>query len=239
MSRPEGGSHISEDSAESEAGRSKRRIVLLCIVAVVVIAAGATSAWAVSSHNSQVQAQASASASESSRKASEKAQASQKAKTQASDSALKVNPASPTSSAQPSDPSSAGQTDPGAPQPDPGAPQPDPAGNCAAYQGTYVNAQGGKASLAVNCSIEADSFGSHIQSVQTGGPGASGQVAGALELIMEPHNGNAVAYTLFPQGVGAGYPGEDTSHNRLINHSGGPISVMSYQDFMNAVYILQ
>lgn len=145
------------------------------------------------------------------------------------------------------------QSDTNAPQPDPGlrqpdpsvsvqsspdAPQSDPASGCSQYQGAFKNADGRMAIISRNCSVNADGYAGHIDSFNRGITGVSGTVQGALKLGMEPKNGHPVVYVLLPKGVAAGYPGEDTSHARLVNVSTKPISDMSYQDYQKTVYIL-
>lgn len=123
-------------------------------------------------------------------------------------------------------------------QPRPDAPQSDPASGCSQYQGAFKNADGRMAIISRNCSVNADGYAGHIDSFNRGITGVSGTVQGALKLGMEPKNGHPVVYVLLPKGVAAGYPGEDTSHARLVNVSTKPISDMSYQDYQKTVYIL-
>ncbi|RBP99963.1 hypothetical protein [Bifidobacterium xylocopae] len=212
---------------ESQEKPGRRKAVILVAAAVVLVLVVALGAWGVSSSRANARAEAGRQASAS------KAAAKRRAGDQAKRSASAKPPASafPRPGDQASAPSSAGQTDPGSSQPNPG-------GGCAAYQGTYTNAAGAKATVVPNCSVEADGASLHIYQVTPGATGASGRVDAALDLEMEPRNGHAIAYTIFPAGVGAGYPGEDVSHTRLIDHSGGPVSAMSYQDYRQAVYVL-
>ncbi|AKV55415.1 hypothetical protein BACT_0944 [Bifidobacterium actinocoloniiforme DSM 22766] len=211
----------------------RRKVIIVAVAAVILALVVLLGAWGISvSHaNARAQAEREASASASASASSSRAAAKRKASAQASESAAAKAKESAAPAATSGGPSSAGQPDPLA--------QPNPGGECVQYQGAYTNSLGQTATLAPNCSVSAPDFAGHVTSVQLGAPGASGQVAGALEIELEPNHNHAMAYTLFPAGVGAGYPGEDVSHARLINHSGGPVSAMSYQDFIQSAYMLR
>lgn len=101
---------------------------------------------------------------------------------------------------------------------------------CAPYQGTYSSPNLGQATIMADCSLRLSDHTEKVRKVISGAPGVSTQIPGALEIYMV-NSHHAVVYSLFPAGVGAGYPNEDTSHNRLINNSGGPISAMTYDEF--------
>lgn len=107
---------------------------------------------------------------------------------------------------------------------------------CAQYQGQYHSLDMISVTLLADCSIRFPDHTEVARQVDNGAPGVSQQVPQALDILMvNPHH--AVVYSLFPAGVGVGYPGEDVSHNRLANHSGGPFSAMTHDDFRQLEFV--
>lgn len=109
-------------------------------------------------------------------------------------------------------------------------------GACAPYQGIYTSQDLGQATLMADCSLRLPDHWEKARQVTSGASGVSAQIPGALQIYMV-NSHHAVVYSLFPTGVGAGYPNEDTSHNRLVNNSGGPISAMTYEEFCHSGFV--